>query len=91
MGAEWFEVVAYGDIPEEAFVDAVDQARYDYGHRGYTGTIAEKSDYTLVKKSEDEEAYDFSERTGIGDDKWGPCCCAKIGDKKYLFFGWSPC
>lgn len=42
MGAEFFEVVVKAKSPEAAFVSAQRQAFYDYGHAGYTGTIAEK-------------------------------------------------
>lgn len=42
MGASRFESVACGDTMQIAFGEAVRQAQYEYGHRGYTGTIAEK-------------------------------------------------
>ncbi len=48
MGAEQFEVEANGKDMKEAFQFAVDTAFYDYGHAGYTGTIAEKSDAYLI-------------------------------------------
>jgi len=45
MGATTF-VTAYGNpttmTPQEAFDEARAQARHEYGHNGYTGTIAEK-------------------------------------------------
>lgn len=45
MGANEFECTARGATAEEAFDQARDQAQWDYGHRGYTGTIAEKGDF----------------------------------------------
>lgn len=42
MGASPFQAVACGDTMQVAFGEAVRQAQYEYGHRGYTGTIAEK-------------------------------------------------
>ncbi len=42
MGASNFTAAAYGKSPEEAFSRAVQEARHEYGHGGYTGTIAEK-------------------------------------------------
>ena len=48
MGAVNFYCEAEGKTLSEAFRSAVDEAYYDYGHRGYTGTIAEKSGVTLV-------------------------------------------
>lgn len=43
MGATNFYTEANGATLSEAFQTAVDNAHYEYGHRGYTGTIAEKS------------------------------------------------
>lgn len=45
MGACNFTTVARGKTAADAFDTAVRDARYDYGHAGYTGTIAEKSGY----------------------------------------------
>lgn len=42
MGANTFTEVAVGATPDEAFDRIVSDARYEYGHGGYTGTIAEK-------------------------------------------------
>jgi len=47
MGATDFYSEAHGGNVKEAFYRAVDQAAYDYGHSGYTGTIAEKNEYTV--------------------------------------------
>lgn len=44
MGAELFRTRAVGDTLTDAFNAARDQARYEDGHGGYTGTIAEKND-----------------------------------------------
>ena len=42
MGATSFTATGKGDTMQAAFVRARDQAQYEYGHAGYTGTIAEK-------------------------------------------------
>ena len=47
MGASTFETMSHGKTAGEAFSAAVDAARYEYGHGGYTGTIAEKYDFAL--------------------------------------------
>lgn len=47
MGAEVFEVTWIADSPEDAFSDAVRHHQWEYGHGGYTGTIAEKSSFVL--------------------------------------------
>ena len=42
MGADNFMVVELGRDAEDAFNRAAESAAYDFGHAGYTGTIAEK-------------------------------------------------
>ena len=49
MGGEIFFTVGIGDNPCQVFDNLVEEARYDYGHSGYTGTIAEKEDFIMVK------------------------------------------
>lgn len=45
MGATTFVVESRGTTAAHAFSKAVSEAQYEYGHRGYTGTIAEKYEY----------------------------------------------
>lgn len=45
MGADSFTVIQCGKTASEAFNRAVAHAEYNYGHAGYSGTIAEKSDF----------------------------------------------
>ena len=47
MGATTFVTTAKGTTADDAFRAATEDARYEYGHGGYTGTIAEKSEYRL--------------------------------------------
>ncbi len=56
MGAEEFFVQARGATPELAFSQAHEQAAYDYGHAGYTGTIAEKPGFRLFGHAEGIDA-----------------------------------
>lgn len=42
MGATVFETKQFGKDVRSAFQEAVKQASHDFGHAGYTGTIAEK-------------------------------------------------
>lgn len=48
MGASTFYSKAKGKDAAEAFRHAVDAARYEHGHGGYTGTVAEKSDFVVI-------------------------------------------
>lgn len=94
MGAETFFVEASGKTAEMAFSKAVEEARYDFGHRGYTGTIAEKGDFVMIQCEGDAHEYadqlieDCDSRI---DDKWGPAGCVRTSDGNYLFFGWASC
>ncbi len=48
MGADEFSTVAFGKDANAAFRSATEEARYENGHGGYTGTIAEKHGFTLI-------------------------------------------
>lgn len=100
MGATTFVQYATGETAEAAFAAAVAKAQYDYGHSGYTGTIAEKHDFILLPLSDERRAelneypYSFSYAFNDPDwdkvdDKWGPAGCYDLGDGRYLFFGWA--
>lgn len=102
MGAERFEEIGYGSSAEKAFKELVERACYNYGHAGYTGTIAEKTEcrcYSnrIYKVSSTQEIYDLVEKF-IGDpkveDKWGPAWYVQFEDDKgsgYVFFGYAAC
>ena len=94
MGAYEFYTSAKGETAAEAFSEAVSDARYRYGNGGYTGTIAEKTEFVMVAQSpmsvDDGQAL---ARTLIEEsdpriiDKWGPAGCIPLDTGDYLFFG----
>lgn len=95
MGASTFITTAWGDTPKEAFNNALVDARAEYGTQGYTGTIAEKTDFVVITLPEGENAEDYAERLLDNEDqrvrsKWGPAGCIHVKDREYYFFGWSP-
>lgn len=94
MGANTFMTKAEGSTASEAFLAAVRAARHEYGHGGYTGTIAEKHSFTLIAlpagSDPERYAYDLIKRSdGRISDKWGPAGCLKLGNGEFLFFGWA--
>ena len=96
MGACTFQSVGCGKTAKEAFTGLREIALHEYGHRGYSGTIAEKDSFieVTVAKSiiEDRAALQakIDELTNTQfDDKWGPAGCIKIDADKYVFFGWA--
>jgi hypothetical protein len=90
MGAQTFSQVASGISPAAAFKAAVEQARYDYGHAGYTGTLAEKHDFVIIhlppEQLEQLRAKDYpylsydheAPHWQKVDDKWGPAGCVQL-------------
>jgi hypothetical protein len=96
MGSAVFLTAQRGDNAEEAFFEAVRRAKYDYGHAGYTGTIAEKDAYVVIPLPEGEDAIEFANRLIEDydpriDDKWGPAGCIPLNPTEFLFFGWASC
>lgn len=96
MGANTFIVTSSGKTAREAFQAATAQARHEYGHRGYTGTIAEKHDFVIIN----DTAMAFSEAQRFAnklidnedrriDDKWGPAGAIRLDSDEWLFFGWA--
>lgn len=100
MGAELFFTSANGKTAKEAFNTATEDAQYESGHGGYTGTIAEKNDFIMCSSevfASASDAYDFANKLiddedSRIDDKWGPAGCVSFKNKEkigYLFFGWA--
>lgn len=92
MGASNFSNTAEGSSAKEAFKNATEEARYKHGHGGYTGTIAEKSTFTMISVPAGEDPHKYADRLMDEqdrrvDDKWGPAGCIDLGGGKYLFFG----
>ena len=105
MSCSDFYDIGFGDTAWQAFNDLVSTAQYDHGHSGYSGTIAEKHNFTMIPLPENKDPMDYANDL-IGDsddrvdDKWGPAGCIEMpltdkdkkdhpGLKKFLFFGWA--
>ena len=94
MGADVFMITATGVSARDAFNNAREEALWEHGHGGYTGTIAEKDSYKLISLKEGYEPYEYAEvLIDEGDpridNKWGPAGCFDLGGCRYLFFGWA--
>lgn len=95
MGAQSFVVSRKkaGQTANEAFSEARSGALYDYGHRGYTGTIAEKNAIKLLPmlegKTSEQSAWHYLDVDHPDvREKWGPAGCIE-SDNEYVFFGWA--
>lgn len=94
MGAQTFFTRVKGKDAKTAFAKAVDEACYEYGHRGYTGTIAEKNSFVMITVPAGADPVEYSrklinEEDSRVDDKWGPAGCIDAGNGEFLFFGWA--
>ena len=94
MGAETFFRAAEGRTADEAFRTAKEDARHMHGHGGYSGTIAEKTNFTLIFVPLGKDPRDFANELIDSDDrrisnKWGPAGCIALGHGRFLFFGWA--
>lgn len=94
MGANTFFSTAKGATAKIAFSEATAEARYNYGHAGYTGSIAEKHDFVVIAVPDGVEPTDHADHLmDIDDervsDKWGPAGCIALGNDNWLFFGWA--
>ena len=96
MGAEQFDHIGRGKTVQEAFDNAVKEAQYDYGHAGYTGTIAEKDSFVEVPFSDDFTHIEVYQ--ALSNSIHGPtdALVEILGDKAEFFFNayddkWGPC
>lgn len=96
MGATTFRHLAKGSTAQEAFANAVSEARYERGHGGYTGTIAEKSSFIKIELPEGRTPAGYAlelidKQDERIDDKWGPAGCFDLKNGTFYFFGWASC
>jgi hypothetical protein len=94
MGAQEFMDVGRGKTAAAAFKQARDQALYDHGHAGYSGTLAEKHDFTEIEVPDGHDPARYATELMEQDDsriadKWGAAGCVKLRDGEWLFFGWA--
>jgi hypothetical protein len=98
MGACNFQASGYGSKPEPIFEQLREKALCDYGHRGYTGTIAEKYSFS-IRRSEpmtQAEAQAFIREDQEHNEKWGPAYaipwCDELDRTKiigWIFYGYA--
>ena len=79
MGGTTFTAYAAGADVADAFRTATDEARYEYGNGGYSGTIAEKDSWVVIRHTpvSMSQADRLASRLIDADDvrisdKWGP-------------------
>lgn len=96
MGAEDFVDYAEGATAEEAFRRMKDAKAWEFGHGGYSGTIAEKHSFVMLsaRPLPRQEATALAWQLIEDDDeriadKWGPAGCVPVDGGGFLFFGYA--
>jgi len=100
MGACDFLTFGRGATAKEAFSSAVENAQWESGHGGYSGTIAEKGSFVTITPPAEiktkNDAVTYAQKLLDEDDKrvsdkWGPAGCLAVPSEPnlYLFFGWA--
>lgn len=92
MGADFFITKSTGKTAEQAFKQAVKDAKYEYGHKGYTGSMAEKDSFIRIDDLHPDFVTGWTHKAMNDEriiDKWGPAGCIDLGNGEYLFFGWA--
>jgi hypothetical protein len=79
MGASEFSVISVGKDADEAFTRAKEAAFYDFGHSGYTGSIAEKPSFIILPRAESIGYEEIEDRFMRDDDDW----CLAHWPKRY--------
>lgn len=85
-----------GPDARTVFNRLVEKAQYNYGHSGYTGTIAEKAgdSFRMIEVPKDFDEKQSSKARAVAyadhlmdvgdervDDKWGPAGCIAFREK----------
>jgi hypothetical protein len=101
MGANEFRNRKSAKTADEAFRILVKEARYEDGHGGYTGTIAEKTDFRMEPPRAGETPAECIARCRDSERHWsqdkrGPAACVdggpdpkQPGNRIFYFFGWA--
>jgi hypothetical protein len=82
MGASTFENIAWAKTAKDAFRIAREEAQFENGNGGYTGSLAEKGNFVMIKvpekwhgKEQDYGYHLLENDDPLISDKWGPAGC----------------
>jgi hypothetical protein len=85
MGATEFGKTVIGVYKDayDAFYNEKQRSQWEHGHKGYTGTIAEKTSFRMIECPPRKNPYKFAQDLIVNkdpriDDKWGPAGCIEI-------------
>ena len=85
MGATNYVTVSKGKTANEAFSSAHEQAQWEHGHGGYTGTIAEKDAFVEFPRPKGVRVHTVMKIVDAMTTYWNEKTMAKL-EKKYPKF-----
>lgn len=88
MGSTTFYDYGWGKTAEQAFEKLTEEATYENGHGGYTGTIAEKNSFIMISLPVGQNPDDYSEKLIDEEDErvadtWGDAGCIIVPEIFY--------
>ncbi len=85
-GATGFSDYGYGTNANRVFQELRQEAQYEHGSRGYTGTIAEKDGFVMATREvmSEKQAEIYANEHYDDYDKWGDAGCVAFGEEKVL-------
>lgn len=98
MGGERFDTYRKGINLDAVFTAAKEQALYDHGHSGYSGTIAEKPGVQLRNSGSRltlKEAQAFADEDSNENEKWGDAFAVEVYAEDrttlegFILYGWA--
>jgi hypothetical protein len=69
-----------------AYDNLKDKALYDYGHRRYTGSIAEADGWKIRRNLEYTDQFDVMRHVDDFAEKWGPAVAVFVRDTNTWHF-----
>lgn len=86
MGASTFIDAGRGSNANRVFTSLVQEAQYEYGSRGYTGTIAEKDSFVMATRDimTKRQALEYAEKHINDYGKWDSAGCVAFADSKVV-------
>lgn len=94
-GSESFINTAYGDSAKECFTELVKQARYNYGHDPYNGTISTQQGFSVsTAEFNSKQAAETYAENNIDNVEKYYCKAVKFTENNktgFVFYGWAAC
>ena len=94
MNLQPFIQLVTGESPSRAFDTGTHAARLAFGTNGFTGTLADKGDFLLIRCPKHYEPRDYAERLIASADErisemWSPAGLIQQGPGAWWAFGFS--